>query len=325
MVSDERRKDIAMEIMTMQLKRKGESPVVALQEHAGVPYMTFPALDATNVVVHGFSTRLGGVSQGDCATMNFANGRGDDPANVRENYRRMAAALGFAPEKMVLSYQTHTTNIRKVTVEDLGKGYDRERDYRDIDGLITDVLGAVLVTSYADCVPLLFVDPVRKAIGASHSGWRGTVARMGRCTVEAMREAYGCCPQDLIVAIGPSICQDCYEVSEDVAEAFAKELGLQWPLAEKQVKTGEEDAMDAPSIIKKTPGKEGKYQLDLQLANVQILTEAGVLPEHISVTDICTCCNKEVIFSHRGSQGRRGNMGAFLCLKENIFVDGSKW
>lgn len=316
-------------MVSLQLKRKGNIPVVALRETADVPYMTFPALDATGVVVHGFSTRLGGVSQGDCATMNFASGRGDDPANIRENYRRMAAAIGFDPDKMVLSYQTHTTNIRQVTAKDLGKGYDRERDYRDIDGLITDVPGAVLVTSYADCVPLLFVDPVRKVIGASHSGWRGTVARMGRCTVEAMKEAYGCHPENLIVAIGPSICQDCYEVSEDVAEAFAKELGLTLPVEEKMLdadpSVGQRTENDSiPSIIKKTPGKLGKYQLDLQLANVQILTEAGVLPEHISVTDICTCCNKDVIFSHRGSQGRRGNMGAFLCLKENVFVDGSK-
>ncbi len=310
---------------------------MAVREKAGVPYMTFPALDATGVVIHGFSTRLGGVSQGDCATMNFANGRGDDPANIRENYRRMAAALGFDPEKIVLSYQTHTTNIRQVTVEDLGKGYSRERDYRDIDGLITDVPGAVLVTAYADCVPLLFVDPVRKAIGASHSGWRGTVARMGRCTVEAMKEAYGCRPENLIVAIGPSICQECYEVSEDVAEAFAVDLGLELPVEEVPVEellveelAGDgmtEETASMPdrqkeglspgtSIIKKTPGKPGKYQLNLQLANVQILTEAGVLPEHISVTDVCTCCNKEMIFSHRGSQGRRGNMGAFLSIKE---------
>ena len=310
-------------MMGLHLKRKGNIPVVALRETADVPYMVFPELDATDVVVHGFSTRLGGVSQGDCATMNFASGRGDDPANIRENYRRMAAAIGFDPEKIVLSYQTHTTNIRKVTVEDMGKGYDRERDYQDIDGLITDVPGAVLVTSYADCVPLLFVDPVRKAIGASHSGWRGTVARMGRCTVEAMKESYGCQPQDLIVAIGPSICQDCYEVREDVAEAFAKELGLTLPVEEKILNAdpsaGQRTENDSiPFIIKKTPGKPGKYQLDLQLANVQILTEAGVLPEHISVTDICTCCNKDVIFSHRGSQGRRGNMGAFLSIKENI-------
>ncbi len=310
----------------IRLKRKGDHPVMQIRGTAEIPYMVFPALEETGVVIHGFSTRLGGVSQGDCATMNFAQGRGDDPANIRENYRRMAAALGFVPENIVLSYQTHTTNIRQVTVEDLGKGYDRERDYRDVDGLITDVPGAVLVTAYADCVPLLFVDPVRKAIGASHSGWRGTVARMGRCTVEAMREAYGCRPEDLIVAIGPSICQDCYEVSEDVAEAFAEELGLEMPVdteegLEADACSYQDRTMLCASslegaILKKTPGKPGKYQLDLQRANVRILTEAGVLPEHISVTDICTCCNKDVIFSHRGSQGRRGNMGAFLSLKE---------
>lgn len=307
----------------IHLKRKGNCPVVTLRENAGIPFMTFPSLEATGIVCHGFSTRLGGVSQRDCATMNFALGRGDDPANVRENYRRIAAAIGFAPEKMVLSYQTHTTNIRQVTEEDLGKGYDRERDYRDIDGLMTNVPGVVLVTSYADCVPLLFVDPVRRVIAASHSGWRGTVARMGRCTVEAMRETYGCRPEDLIVAIGPSICQDCYEVSEDVAEVFARELGLEMPeekAEENRLNPGDvsvDREILTPSILKKTPGKPGKYQLNLQQSNVQILTEAGVLPEHISVTDVCTCCNKDVIFSHRGSQGRRGNMAAFLSLKED--------
>ena len=206
------------------LKRTGKTQTVELREEKGVPYMVFPALEATGVVVHGCSTRLGGVSQGDCATMNFANGRGDDPANIRENFIRMTAALGVAPEQLVLSYQTHTTNIRKVTEEDLGKGYDKERDYREIDGLMTDVPGAMLVTSYADCVPLLFVDPVRRVIASSHAGWRGTVAGMGRRTVEAMVEAYGCDPKDLIVAIGPSICQDCYEVSEDVAEEMIQPI-----------------------------------------------------------------------------------------------------
>ena len=307
------------------LKRTGTAQTVELREKNGVPFMVFPALEATGVVVHGCSTRLGGVSQGDCATMNFAHGRGDDPANIRENFIRMTAALGVAPEQLVLSHQTHTTNIRQVTAEDLGKGYDKERDYQDIDGLMTDVPGAVLVTSYADCVPLLFVDPVRRAIASSHAGWRGTVSGMGRRTVEAMKEAYGCDPKDLIVAIGPSICQDCYEVSEDVAEEFARELGLTLPVEEsgarETAQTGKEDIPDTygetSTILKKTPGKEGKYQLDLWQANRKILVEAGVLPEHITITDVCTCCNKEVIFSHRGSQGRRGNMGVFLSLKED--------
>lgn len=281
---------------------------MALRENAGIPYLAFPAFEETGLVIHGFSTRLGGVSKGDCATMNFAQNRGDDPANIRENYRRMGATLDFDPERMVLSRQTHTTNILRVTEDDAGKGYCRDRDYDNIDGLMTDVPGLVLVTSYADCVPLLFVDPVRRVAAASHSGWRGTAARMGRCTVEAMQETYGCRPEDLIVGIGPSICQNCYEVSADVAQVFAAEFALD---------SGKGQTADQTSdILKKTPGKSGKYQLNLQAANVRILTEAGVRPEHISVADICTCCNKDLLFSHRGSQGRRGNMAAFLGLKK---------
>ncbi len=281
-------------------KRNGSARVMETRESAGVPYLYFPAFAKSGLVLHGFSTRLGGVSRGDCATMNFALNRGDDPANVRENYRRMAAAIGFRAERMVLAKQTHTTNIRQVTEADAGKGYSRERDYEDIDGLMTDVPGLVLVTSYADCVPLLFLDPVRRVIAASHSGWRGTAARMGCRTVEALREAYGCRAQDLLVGIGPSICQSCYEVGEDVAAAFT---GL--------------SARDQ-ALVRPIEGKEGKYLLNLQRINEQILQEAGVEKEHIFMTDICTCCNKELLFSHRGSRGRRGNMAAFLCLRERL-------
>ena len=157
---------------------------------------------------HGFSTRLGGVSQGNYATMNFTFTRGDKQEHVMENYRRMARALNVDLERMVLSYQTHTTNVRRVAREDEGKGIVRARDYKDVDGLITDVQGITLVTFYADCVPLYFLDPVHRAIGLSHSGWRGTVKRMGKVTLEAMAEAYGTSPADVLCCIGPSICQD---------------------------------------------------------------------------------------------------------------------
>jgi YfiH family protein len=261
--------------------------------------------------------------------MNLSYLRGDKKENVDENFRRIASVLGCDVEDFVLSHQTHTTNVQAVTKEDKGRGITKEPGYTDVDGLVTNVPGVVLSTFYADCVPLFFLDPIKRAIGLSHSGWRGTVDRMGQIVVKSMEKHFGSKASELYAAIGPSICQDCYEVSEDVAEAFAKELGLTLPVEERMLdadpSVGQRTENDSiPSIIKKTPGKPGKYQLDLQLANVQILTEAGVLPEHISVTDICTCCNKDMIFSHRGSQGRRGNMGAFLCLKENIFVDGSK-
>ena len=138
------------------------------------------------MVRHGFSTRMGGVSEGPYATMNFSFTRGDNPEAVRENYRRMAEALRVDMEKMVLTWQTHTTNVRVVSEEDLGKGIIKERDYRDVDGLVTDMPDVTLVTFFADCVPLYFLDKKNRAIGLSHSGWRGTVKRMGQKTLETM-------------------------------------------------------------------------------------------------------------------------------------------
>lgn len=214
---------------------------------------------------------------------------------MEENYRRVAEILGTDCAHLVCSDQTHTTNVRLVTKADAGKGVISPRDYTDVDGLITDIPGLTLVTFYADCVPLYFVDPVHHAIGLSHSGWRGTVARMGKCTLEAMHEAFGTEASDVYCAIGPSICQDCYEVSEDVAEQFM------------QVFPGHESEL----LIDKG---NGKYQLDLWKANEIVLLDAGVQKAHLEVTDVCTCCNPELLFSHRASHGKRGNLGAFLCL-----------
>ena len=283
----------------MQFVRKNRECETVKEKHAnGVPYLYFPALEETGCVVNGFSTRLGGVSRGDWATMNFSFTRGDDPEAVRENYRRMAAALGVDVNRMVLSHQTHTTNVRRVTEEDAGKGVVRERDYTDVDGLITNVPGITLVTFYADCVPLYFVDPVRRAIGLSHSGWRGTVNRMGRVTVEAMGKAFGSDPKDIVACIGPSICRDCYEVGPEVAEAF-------------------EDAFEPAKhseILEEKP--DGKFLLDLWRANAIVMEEAGILPERIHMTDICTHCNPELLYSHRRTGERRGNLCAFLSLKK---------
>lgn len=268
-----------------------------IKETNGIVYLTFPALEQTGLVKHGFSTRLGGVSEGKFATLNFTFTRGDNPEHVMENYRRMAAVLDVEVDRMVLSHQTHTTNVRRVTAADMGKGIVRERDYQDVDGLITDLPGITLVTFYADCVPLYFVDPVHKAIGLSHSGWRGTVNRMGRVTLDAMKHSFGTDPADVIAAIGPSICVNCYEVGADTAEEFKKSFSNdQWDL-----------------ILSK--GCEDKYQLNLWKANELILKEAGVKPENIHTTNICTRCNSDLLFSHRKAGNERGNLAAFLCLK----------
>ena len=172
--------------------------------------LKYPLLERTGIVEHCFTTRLGGVSADIFSTMNLSFTRGDEEAAVRENYRRLARALGAEVGQFVCSDQTHTVNVRRVTAADAGKGLTRERDYRDVDGLITDEPGLVLSTFYADCVPLYVVDPVHRAIGMSHSGWRGTAARMGAVTLSAMQEAYGTRPEDVVCAVGPSICKDCY-------------------------------------------------------------------------------------------------------------------
>lgn len=280
----------------MKINRTGNQDVLTINEKNGVTYLTFPMLTACAGIKHGFSTRLGGVSKGIYESMNLGLSRGDEEADVLTNFHRIADALGVSCEDMVFSDQTHTTNVRIVTQADRGNGITRKKNFFDTDGLVTNVPGLVLVTFYADCVPLYFVDPVHKAIGLTHSGWRGTVGHIGAKTIETMQREYGTKPADIIAAIGPSICVDCYEVSRDVAEEFEQEF------SNDEIK----------QIL--YPKENEKYQLDLWKANQLIMLDAGVKEEHISVSDICTCCNPEFLFSHRASHGRRGNLAAFLSL-----------
>ena len=272
---------------------------IKINQYKQTEYLTFPLLEKTGLVRHLFSTRIGGVSEGIYSTMNLSYTRGDKKEAVDENFRRMAEIFGAGTEKIICSKQTHTTNVRMVTEKDCGKGVVSPTDYDDVDGLITNVPGVILSTSYADCVPLYFVDTKEKAIGLSHSGWRGTVARMGRETLKVMEEAFGTRPEHVVAAIGPSICRDCYEVSEDVAKAFCEEF---------------------PESFNEflTKGKaEGKYQLDLWGANKRGLLDAGILPENLAVTDVCTCCNSEYLYSHRASKGQRGALAAMMELRKS--------
>lgn len=271
---------------------------IELKESNGVYYFQFPLLEKSGIVTHGFSTKIGGVSKGVYAQMNLGVSRGDDPEAVLENYRRIANVLHMPWERMVLSHQTHTTNIRVVTGKDAGAGLVKKRDYENVDGLITNIPNLPLVTFYADCVPLYFVDPVHRAIGLSHSGWRGTVNRMGQCTVEAMKAEYHSRPEDILACIGPSICSECYEVGEEVAQEFEKAF---LPAQNEQ-------------ILKQKP--DGKYLLNLWKANEIILLEAGIKKEHLAITDVCTKCNPDLLYSHRVMGNQRGNLAAFLCLNE---------
>ena len=277
-----------------EFRRKGTTGVPVWAE-SSFPMLVFPALEQTGLVRHGFTTRLGGVSRDHLASLNLSFSRGDREENVRENFRRVAEYLQTEENRFVFTDQTHTSAIRVVTEQDAGKGLTRPRDYTDVDGLVTNVPGLVLSVFTADCVPVFLLDPRNRAIGLVHSGWRGTAGKIAGKAVERMGREYGTMPEDLICAVGPSICRDCYEISSDVAEVFQKAF----------------PGKDEDFLIEK---KNGKFQLDLWSCIRLILEEAGVPTENISITDICTCCNPDLLFSHRASHGRRGNLGAFLTL-----------
>jgi YfiH family protein len=278
-----------------EFRRKGTTGVPVWAE-SSFPILVFPELEQTGLVRHGFTTRLGGVSRDHLASLNLSFSRGDREENVRENFRRVAEYLQTEENRFVFTDQTHTSAIRVVTEQDAGKGLTRPRDYTDVDGLVTNVPGLVLSVFTADCVPVFLLDPRNRAIGLVHSGWRGTAGKIAGKAVERMGREYGTMPEDLICAVGPSICRDCYEISSDVAEVFQKAF----------------PGKDEDFLIEK---KNGKFQLDLWSCIRLILEEAGVPAENISITDICTCCNPDLLFSHRASHGRRGNLGAFLALR----------
>ncbi|MDO4554459.1 MAG: peptidoglycan editing factor PgeF [Lachnospiraceae bacterium] len=284
--------------MEERIHYTNENHSTCIREKNGVTYLTFPLLEKAGLV-HGFTTRLGGVSEGDCASMNLSFTRGDREEDVRENYRLIGDALGLDMNRAVLSHQVHKTEICFVTEKDAGRGIcpDKEKLF-EIDGLMTKDKNIPLVTFFADCVPLLFYDPKGKVIAASHSGWRGTVEKIGAKTVEKMVNEAGSHKEDILAVVGPSICQDCYEVSEDVAQEFARIFSRE---------ECEEIMIDKHN---------GKYQLDLWKANEMILLGAGIKRENLAVTDLCTCCNPKFLFSHRASQGKRGNLSAILCLTD---------
>lgn len=271
-----------------------------LQKDGEVYYIQFPVLEQIDFIQHGFSTRFGGVSKGEFSSMNLSYTRGDRKENVDENYKRICAALGMDIKKLVLSDQVHDTVVYHATEKDVQGMELASKKLEAIDGLVTDTEEIVLCTSYADCVPLFFVDTKRKAIGLSHSGWRGTVGKIGKKTVEKMQKEFGTEPKDIIAVIGPSICQDCYEISSDVAEAFMEIL----------------NKVQLENVLQKK--ENDKYQLNLWEANRYILMEAGIPKQNITISNVCTCCNSDILFSHRKTNGHRGNLCAFLKIKKNM-------
>ncbi len=276
---------------------KFDAKNMELQNSGGVTFLTFPSFSAFPFVRNAFSTRMGGVSKNEFSSMNLAFGRGDNDANVQENYRRFCRAVGFDYHSLVSSAQDHHTHIRRVGKEQCGVGIWKPKDMESVDGIVTDEPGVTLVTHYADCVPIFLLDPKRRAIGLAHAGWRGTAAKIASAAVSAMTREFGCKPGDMLAGIGPSIGPCCFEVDAPVRDAFAALTELN------------------PSDFIRNDGN-GKYHVDLWEANRRILMEAGVPASSITVAGICTKCNADVLFSHRATGGKRGGLSAFLELTE---------
>ncbi len=261
-----------------------------------VPYLTYNRLRDIPFINHAFSTRLGGVSKDVFASMNLSFGRGDPEKNVTENYKRFCKAAGFEYDSLVASAQVHETVVRKVTAEDRGVGIYRPKDMISVDALITDDPCVTLVTYYADCTPVFLVDTKQKAIGLAHAGWRGTVGNIVGEVVKSMKKEFGTEPKDLVCAVGPVIGTCCYEVSADCADEFRKLFD------------------DECGVINITE-KADKFMIDLALANAILLKRTGVDFENIVISDLCTKCNSDLLWSHRATNGKRGTMSAFMCLK----------
>ncbi len=255
----------------------------------GVTYMTARNIDTP----HAFTTRFGGVSGGIYSSLNLGENTGDSSENIAENYAALCRALDIPQESLVFSRQVHRADIREV-------GYgDKHELFSPIpyeaDGLITDKPMLPLVIFTADCIPVLLHDPVRKAVGAVHCGWRGTVLDIAGNTVRKMQERYGSHPQDIRAAIGPGIGLCCFETGDDVANAVYNILGK-----------------DADRFV--LP-KEEKYMVDLKGINSFLLQKAGLLSENIAVSGECTMCSHEKYWSHRYTKGQRGSQASVIMLK----------
>lgn len=261
----------------------------------GVMYFTFPLFERQANLKHCFSSRVGGVSDGIFKSMNLNAGRGDDAKKVDQNLKIICDAVSIDKNTLVTGAQTHSVNVRHVTLENKGIGIYKPKDKTDVDALITNDKNLTLMTFHADCVPIYFYDTKNKAIGLAHAGWRGTVNEIVKEVINAMNKAFKTQSEDIIAAIGPSIGPCCFEVEKDVASKFY-EL--------KHLKT--------ESFIKKASDK--KFYINLWEVNKQILLNCGVKPSNIAISNVCTSCYSELLFSHRKSRGKRGTMAAMLCL-----------
>lgn len=250
-------------------------------------------------LVAGITTKNGGNSRGYFENLNLGFHVGDDPRDVYLNRAMVAELLDFSLNKWVGAEQIHDTIIKRVTKEDIGKGADNyDSSFKGTDGFYTKEDGVLLTLCFADCVPLFFISPKKQMIGVAHAGWKGTVKQIARHMVEAWGKE-GIDPEQIFVTIGPSICEECYIVSDKVINFVENIL---------------EDIDKKPyNLI-----NDDQYSLDLREVNKLVLKKAGVPDENITVTGICSSCAGAEFFSHRRDQGQSGRMLSFIGWKEAV-------
>ncbi len=258
-----------------------------------VEFLTFRAISQFDFIDHGFSTRKGGVSQGAFSSLNLGIKTEDSPENIQENIKRFCDGVGVCAEDLVMADQVHRDSVKVVTLQDRGKPFGQGA-LKAVDALITNVPQIPLFTYYADCVPLLIVDPVKRAVGLAHAGWPGTQMKIGQKAIQKMLDIYGSHPEDIIVVIGPSIGQCCYEVSEDVVMKF------------------NENFTEISTFV--MAKGQGKYMLDLWQANRISLKEIGLLERNIINSNLCTGCHLQQFYSHR-REAPTGRMAAVIQLR----------
>ncbi|SFQ42353.1 conserved hypothetical protein [Lachnospiraceae bacterium XBB1006] len=267
----------------------------------GVSYYSFSIFDNQPVRAL-FTTRNGGASHGCFESLNFGFSSGDDPDCVRQNYERLAECLGTNVTHLVTSAQTHTNHVLVVDERHAGMGVTRPKDFSDIDALITATPGLGIVTAHADCTPVQFFDPVHRVIACAHSGWMGTLENISAAVISTMTARFQTDPSDLLIAIGPALCQDCFEVDEDVAfRFFDADPSYRRFHYTRRISNPAGDAVT-------------KYYLDLKRIISLELTNAGVLLEHVEVSELCTKCHPDLFFSHRNMGVKRGVMASAMIL-----------
>ena len=262
----------------------------------GVVFYRNKMLDDIHFINHAFSTRIGGVSTGAYASLNLSKNPRFSEEEKLQNYRLFSEAIGINDAHMVLADQVHDDKIHIATTTDCGKGLVKESDILNTDGFVTNEPGVALVTFYADCTPVLIVDPVNRAIASVHSGWRGTLLQIAKKAVLKMQDVYGSNPEDLLCVTGPSIKQCHFEVGPEVYEQF---YGVFGELAKEN-----------------TIFKNDKCYIDTDALNRYALTSVGVKEEHIQMCPDCTVCNKDMLYSHRGDKGETGRMCAVIEIQK---------